>query len=145
VAGDVAELGLDLAAVEPRTAAVVRQGRRVLARGGPRPASAAAWRERFLAWLDAGRHDVLLTPAVAGPPVAAGAMRHRGYLATLLLSASRVPYTQAWNLAGLPAVVVPVRVSGRPVGVQLVGRPGAELALLAIAARIEGREVPAVT
>jgi amidase len=55
-----------------------------------------------------------------------------------------VPYTQAWNLAGLPAVVVPVRVSGRPVAVQLVGRPGAELALLAIAARLEGREVPDV-
>jgi amidase len=145
VARDVAELGLDLAAVEPRTAAVVRQGRRVLARGGPRPATAAAWRERFLAWLDAGRHDVLLTPAVAGPPVAAGAMRHRGYLATLLLSASRVPYTQAWNLAGLPAAVVPVRVAGRPVAVQLVGRPGDELALLAVAARLEGRDVPAVT
>ena len=31
---------------------------------------------------------------------------------------------------------------GRPVGVQLVGRPGAEIALLAVAARLEGREVP---
>jgi amidase len=142
VAQDVATLGLDLAAIEPRTAAVVRQGRRVLRLGGPRPATAAAWRERFLAWLAAGRHDVLLTPAVAGPPVVAGGLRHRGYLATLLLSAARVPYTQAWNLAGLPAVVVPVRVSGRPVAVQLVGRPGAELVLLAVAARLEGREVP---
>jgi amidase len=54
-----------------------------------------------------------------------------------------VPFTQAWNLAGLPAVVVPVRVSGRPVAVQLVGRPGAELDLLAVAARVQGREVPA--
>ena len=71
----------------------------------------------MLAWFDTGRHDVLLTPAVAGPPVKAGAMRHRGYLSTTLLSASRVPYTQAWNLAGLPAVVVPVRVSGRAVAV----------------------------
>jgi amidase len=142
VAHDVATLGLDLAAIEPRTAAVARQGRRVLRLGGPRPATALAWRERFLAWLAAGRHDVLLTPAVAGPPVVAGGLRHRGYLTTVLLSAARVPYTQAWNLAGLPAVVVPVRVSGRPVAVQLVGRPGAELALLAVAARLEGREVP---
>ena len=69
-------------------------------------------------------------------------MRHRGYLSTTMLSASRVPDTQAWNLAGVPAVVVPVSVSGRPVAVQLVGRPGDELALLATAARIEGREVP---
>jgi amidase len=142
VAREAAELGLDLRAVEPRTAIVVRQGARVLRRGGPRPAAAVAWRDRFLAWLDAGHHDVLLSPAVAGPPVAAGAMRRRGYLATLLHAASRMPYTQAWNLAGLPAAVVPVRVGGRPVGVQVVGRPGDELALLAIAARLEGREVP---
>lgn len=142
VAQHAEALGLDLEAVEPRTATVVRHGRGVLRLGGPRPATAAAWQARVLGWLDAGRHDVLLTPAVAGPPVRAGAMRHRGYLSTTLLSAARVPYTQAWNLAGLPAVVVPVRVSGRAVGVQLVGRPGDELALLATAARIEGREVP---
>jgi amidase len=142
VAREAADLGLDLDAVEPRTATVVRNGRGVLRLGGPRPATAAAWRERVLAWFDAGRHDVLVTPAVAGPPVRAGAMRHRGYLSTTMLSASRVPYTQAWNLAGVPAVVVPVCVSGRPVAVQLVGRPGDELALLATAARIESREVP---
>ena len=116
VAREAADLGLDLDAVEPRTATVVRNGRGVLRLGGPRPATAAAWRERVLAWFDAGRHDVLLTPAVAGPPVRAGAMRHRGYLSTTMLSASRVPYTQAWNLAGVPAVVVPVCVSGRAGG-----------------------------
>jgi amidase len=143
VARDAAALGLDLDAVEARTAAVVRRGRWVLRRGGPRSAPAAAWRNRFLAWLDAGPYDVLLTPAVAGPPVDAGALRGRGYLSTLLLSASRVPYTQAWNLAGVPAAVVPVRVSGRSVAVQLVGRPGDELRLLATAARIEGRDVGA--
>ena len=142
VAREAADLDLDLDAVEPRTATVIRHGRGVLRLGGPRPATAAAWRDRMLAWFDTGRHDVLLTPAVAGPPVKAGAMRHRGYLSTTMLSASRVPYTQAWNLAGLPAVVVPVRVSGRAVAVQLVGRPGDELALLATATRIEGRDVP---
>jgi amidase len=142
VAQDAEALDLDLEAVEPRTATVVRHGRGVLRLGGPRPATASTWRDRVLAWFDAGPHDVLLTPAVAGPPVRAGALRHRGYLATTLVSAARVPYTQAWNLAGLPAVVVPVRVSGRAVGVQLVGRPGDELALLATAARIEGRDVP---
>jgi amidase len=39
-------------------------------------------------------------------------------------------------------VVAPVRIGGRPVGVQLVGRPGAESALLSAAARLEQRVVP---
>jgi amidase len=145
VARDAEALGLDLDAVEPRTASVVRRGGRVLRRGGPGPTPATAWRRRFLDWLDAGRYDVLLSPAVAGPPVDAGALRNRGYLSTLLLSAARVPYTQAWNLAGVPAVVVPVRVTGRSVAVQLVGRPGDEPRLLATAARLEGRDVSGVS
>jgi amidase len=40
-------------------------------------------------------------------------------------------------------VVAPVLIGGRPVGVQLVGRPGAEAALLAAAAMLERRVVPA--
>jgi len=39
-------------------------------------------------------------------------------------------------------VVAPVRIAGRPVGVQLVGRPGAESALLSAAATLEQRVVP---
>jgi amidase len=142
VARDVADLGLAAAAVEHRTATIARKGRRVLRWTPPRPQAATAWRDRFLGWLDDGGHDMLLSPAVAGPPVAAGSLRDRRYLPTLLLSASRIPYTQAWNLAGLPALVAPVMVRGRPIGVQLVGRPGEEHKLLAAAARLEGRVVP---
>ncbi len=54
-----------------------------------------------------------------------------------------MPFARAWNLAGLPAAVAPVRIDGRPVGVQLVGRPGSEALLLAAAARLEHRVVPA--
>src|SRR5919206_2394944 len=43
VARDAEALGLDLALVEPRTAAVVRKGRRVLRFGGPRAGGAARW------------------------------------------------------------------------------------------------------
>ena len=108
----------------------------------PREAALAAWRDRVLEWFDAGGYDVLVSPATARPPVAAGALAGRGYRATLARSAWRMPYTQAWNLAGLPAVVAPVRIGGRPVGVQLVGRPGAESALLSAAAPLEQRVVP---
>ena len=111
---------------------------RARARRRPRPGGSGCSR-----WFDAGRHDVLLTPAVAGPPVRAGAMRHRGYLSTTLLSAARVPYTQAWNLAGLPAVVVPVRVSGRAGGAcSSSAGPATSSRCWPTAARIEGREVP---
>jgi amidase len=144
VAEEFAGLGLEAREVELRTATMVRKGRRVQRMRMPDPATAIAWRDRFLAWLDAGDHDLLLSPAVAGPPPRAGALQNRRYLPTLLRSAARVPYTQAWNLAGLPAVVAPVTVRGAPVGVQLVGRPGDELKLLAAAARLEGLPVPAM-
>ncbi|MDT7615911.1 MAG: amidase [Pseudonocardiales bacterium] len=142
VAQDVAALDLDPALLDRRTTAIARKGRRFARLTRPRPAAAAAWRDRMLAWLDEGGHDMLLGPAVAGPTVRAGSMADRGYLSTLRASASRVPFTQAWNLAGLPAVVAPVLVGGSPVGVQLVGRPGSEAALLAAAARLEQRVVP---
>jgi amidase len=140
VAADLATLGLDTAHVDRRTAVIARKGRRQVLH--PRPSTAAAWRHRMIAWLDEGEYDMLLLPAVAGPPLRAGSMAGRGYLTTLAVSAARIPYTQAWNLAGLPAVVAPVLVGGRPIGVQLVGRPGSEPALLAAAARLEQRVVP---
>ena len=138
VARDVADLGVDLADVEPRTAAVARRGRR--ARPGPR--AGQAWRHRMIAWLDEGDYDMVLGPAVAGAAPAAGSLGGRGYLRTLLAQTRQVPFTQAWNLAGLPAVVAPVLIGGRAVGVQLVGRPGSETALLTAAARLERRVVP---
>jgi Asp-tRNA(Asn)/Glu-tRNA(Gln) amidotransferase A subunit family amidase len=48
-------------------------------------------------------------------------------------------YSQWFNLLGNPAVVVPVGQSpdGLPIGVQIVGRPWQEEAILAVAAKIE--------
>jgi amidase len=92
--------------------------------------------------MDDGDYDVLLGPATSQPALRAGAMLGHGYTSSILTTASRLLCTPAWNLAGLPAVVAPVLIGGRPVGVQLVGRPGAEAALLAAAAKLERRAVP---
>jgi amidase len=142
VAQEAEALGLDVGAAERCTATVVRKGRRILRVAPPRPDAAAAWRERVLDWMDEGAYDVLLGPATTQPPLRAGAMLGHGYVSSLLTTAGRLSCSPAWNLAGLPAVVAPVLIGGRPVGVQLVGRPDAEAALLAAAARLERRAVP---
>jgi amidase len=51
------------------------------------------------------------------------------------------PYSSFVNVAGLPAVTLPVTVaaSGHPVSVQLVGRPGGEATILSLAAQLEDR------
>jgi amidase len=85
------------------------------------------------------RHDVLLAPVMALPPVAAGQWEGRGALRTLLGMSAAYPFSGQWNLTGQPAIAVPVGMSddGLPVGVQLVGRCGEEATLLGLAAQLE--------
>jgi amidase len=137
VAQDAERLGLTPARLEPRTASIVAKGRKVISAGGPDRTVASSWREAVLSWMSAVGVDVVMMPATAGPPVKAGSLVAAGYLRTLLTAATRTPMTQAWNLSGLPVVVVPVPGGPKLVGVQLVGRPGAELQLLQVAAILE--------
>jgi amidase len=85
------------------------------------------------------RHDVLLTPLCARPPVRAAQWEGRGALYTLLAMVSVYPFTGHWNLTGQPAIAVPAGSAedGMPVGLQLVGRPGEEATLIALAAQLE--------
>lgn len=98
--------------------------------------SAAAWRQaRQVArqcearLLDAlGDADAVLTPSAAGP--APHGLRHTG----------ESTFNRVWTLLGWPAIHLPVAWSppGLPLGVQLVGRPGADARLLDIAMRVHG-------
>jgi amidase len=85
------------------------------------------------------RHDVLLTPTTARPPVRAGEWEGLGALRTLLGMAQAYPFAAEWNLTGHPAVSIPGGRSedGLPLGVQLVGRHGEEAMLLSLAAQLE--------
>lgn len=126
---------VDPSRTEPRTRAVARigalTGDRLLARARRWGEDAAA----RLATLPGGA-DVLVTPTLATPPIRIGALQGR---ATLPRAGGFVPFTCAWNVTGQPAISVPAgrTADGLPLAVQLVGRPGSEQLLLAVAAQLE--------
>ncbi|GGY07247.1 putative amidase AmiB2 [Streptomyces djakartensis] len=101
----------------------------------------AAGRERLRGRLAPffAEYDVLLTPALARRSPKAGPWHERGWLSNLLANTNHSPMTPPWNLTGWPAMSVPCGTlpSGAPCAVQLVGRPGSESQLLALAEQLE--------
>ena len=71
--------------------------------------------------------DALLVPAVGGEAPAG------------LDSTGDPLFCRAWTLLGSPAISVPAGrgAHGLPIGVQLIGRPGADRALIALAGRLQ--------
>jgi amidase len=136
---DASAAGLDLAALQPRSQRHIALGERVWRRGYVREADRTAFRDQCLAFFSDGGHDLLLMPALAGAPPLAGDWWRRSWRSNMITSMRFAPYAAPWNIAGLPAIVVPVgtRPDGLPVGVQLVGPPGAEPLLLAVAGQLE--------
>ena len=115
------------------------------------------------------RHDLWLTPTLAGPPIAHGtgdpppaqvaalmALVRTGLLRRLAGSVllrraidriarenlTHVPFTQIANLAGVPAMSVPLHwtADGLPLGVQFVAPFGGEALLLQLAAQLEAAQ-----
>ena len=132
-------LGVDLADLQPRSRMHARLGKFVLNRGWVRQEHRDAWRERSIAFFADRKIDVLLTPALAGPPPPADGWATAGWRKSFQASAQYAPYSAPWNFAGLPAIVVPVgtRPDGLPLAVQLVGPPDSETLLLSIAGQFE--------
>jgi amidase len=108
------------------------------------------------------RYDVLLTPMLASPPVAIGALQPtpREMLAIRILGAldaggllrragmleqaaekvfDFIPYAPLFNVTGQPAMSVPLAWSadGLPIGVQCVARFGDEATLFRLAGQLE--------
>ena len=138
---DAEHLGLDRAALQPRSRTHARIGPAGRAgRGwsgrGRRSGSASAWSA------SSTTSTCCSAPVTTGPPLAARPWHERSFLANITANARWAPWTAAWNLAGLPALVLPagIRPEGLPVAVQFVGPPGAEGRLLWLAGELERRQ-----
>lgn len=86
--------------------------------------------------------DLLLTPTMAVPTPKVGEVydeANRAPDAPRLTEARQVTFTAWVNMAGLPAISLPVHTDerGLPVGAQLVGGPFDEAALIRVASQLE--------
>lgn len=97
--------------------------------------------------------DVVVTPSLAEAPVPIGTIDacSDDPLRDFARSGAFTPYTAISNVTGSPAISIPLFTrpdDGLPLGVQLIGQPAQEGALLAVAAQLEaaapwaGRRAP---
>lgn len=139
-AAGIAADGEQLDLLQPLTRWLVESGRAV----GAREFGAA------LQWLSAferdvirqfSAFDVILTPAMALTPRPVGWYDAEDGERNFQQQALYTPWTSFVNVAGLPAITLPVAQTddGLPMGVQLIGRPGREDVLLSLGAQLERR------
>jgi amidase len=85
--------------------------------------------------------DAVLTPTLALLPRPVGWFVGDGTdpVADFERQKRFTPYTAMYNTTGQPAISLPISHSdeGLPIGMMLVGRPGADAPLLALAAQVE--------
>lgn len=133
----------ELALLEPLTRWLVAHGRAL-----PTEAlvDALDWLSGFERRLIAqlSRFDAVLTPAVAMTPRPLGWFDAVDAERNFTQQVQYTPFTSLVNVAGLPAITLPVGLTpagsehpGVPMGVQLIGRPGGEATLLALGAQLE--------
>jgi len=137
--------GIDLAELTPLVSWLVARGRALT---GTHVLDAMTALDTFSAALIGtfDRFDAVLTPTLALTP------RPLGWYGDdpeedFRRQCAYSPWTSMANVAGLPAITLPVGVTedghpdgaGLPMGVQLIGRPGGERVLLAIGAQLERR------
>lgn len=127
---------LDL--LEPLTRWLVARGREMPARQLVEALrTLSGFERRLIAQLRA--HDAVVTPALAMTPRPVGWFDAEDAERNFEQQCQYTPFTSWINVAGLPAITVPTHWTedGLPMGVQIVGRPGGELTLLALAAQLE--------
>ena len=109
-------------------------------RARPRPGHPAAGASRDLVTF-LSPYDALLTPALAERPLPLGTLDTAAPepMSTFTRSGLFTPFTPVFNASGQPGISLPLfqGEDGLPLGVQLVGRPAGEGALLALASQLE--------
>ncbi|HZM83977.1 MAG TPA: amidase family protein [Candidatus Limnocylindrales bacterium] len=136
---DAIESKMDITKLQRRTRGHIRMGEWAWRKGYVREQDRDDFRERCLAFFADRGVDVLMTPVLARSPLVARQWHRRGWLLNLISNMRYAPFAAAWNITGFPALTVPVgvRADGLPSTVQLVGPPGTELLLLAVAGQME--------
>lgn len=126
--------------LEPLTRWLIGRGRQVPARELAEALGTLTRFERRLV-AQVAAYDAVVTPALAMTPRPLGWFDPQDPERNFAQQCQYTPWTSMLNVAGLPAITVPTRWTddGLPMGVQLVGRPGGERALLALAAQLEDR------
>ncbi|MFM8353128.1 MAG: amidase, partial [Actinomycetales bacterium] len=84
--------------------------------------------------------DVVLTPTLASPPVAVGALRDDADPeAGFELQKHFTPFTAVVNMTGQPAITLPLcwNDASLPIGMQFIGAPSGEALLLSLAAELQ--------
>ncbi|MGV9299493.1 amidase family protein [Amycolatopsis sp. NPDC003676] len=126
----------DLSRLQPRTRVHVRLGRLTSRLVTDRARD--EWQAIAAQFFES--HDVLVTPTLATLPLKARRWHRESWLANAVPSSRVASFTGPWNLAGYPALSVPVArhpVHDLAMCVQLVARPGGEPVLLGLAAELE--------
>ncbi|NQX26950.1 amidase [Microbacteriaceae bacterium VKM Ac-2854] len=132
--------GEQLDRVEPLTRWLIGEGRRRTAREFSAALQVlSAYERSVIAAFD--RFDAVLTPSLAMTPRPVGWYDCEDPELNFAQQVRYTPYTSFLNVSGLPAITLPVSQTpdGLPMGVQLIGRPGAERTLLSLGAQLERR------
>jgi amidase len=136
---DAESMGLNIGNLQARTRRHIRMGEWAWRRGYVRDADREQFRQLCLDFFAKQEIDLLLMPILSGPPLKAKPWSDSSWLSNLVANVRYAPYAAPWNITGFPAITVPMgqRPDGLPASVQIVGRPGTELLLLAVAGQIE--------
>ncbi|SJM57595.1 amidase [Gulosibacter sp. 10] len=125
-----------LAHVQPLTRWLIEVGRTLPA---SRVVGALGALQRFEQQLiaDYAPYDLVLTPSLAMSPRPLWWYDQEDGDRNFVEQCQYTPYTSYLNVAGLPAITLPVEADPLPWGVQAIGRPGAESLLLRFGAELE--------